>query len=149
MGSGGFERTMTDLSKRRRPAITTGHFPTLVGTPGRPRAAALLRRHALGATIWNYSAICTISPSRRNGSRPRPAAPLISTPPHQVGANLPGRFRHADIILRTRRVLDGGAHRPGGERREVRAEAGRLGQRRAAVGAIPQDQPAGARAGAT
>ena len=55
---------------------------------------------------------------------------------------------NADVVFLSRRVLDGGAHHPGGERRKIYAAAGRFHQGRAALGGLPQDQSAGPRAGA-
>ena len=56
--------------------------------------------------------------------------------------------RNADALLRARRVLDGRAHHPGGERREVSAAENGPRQGRAEDAGIPEDQSDGPRAGA-
>ena len=55
---------------------------------------------------------------------------------------------HADVVLRSRRVLDGFAYRAGGERREIRAQAHGPRQGRAAHRGVSEDEPAGPRAAA-
>src|SRR5215472_5245487 len=52
----------------------------------------------------------------------------------------------ADALLRPWRLLDGRTYRARGERREIRAAAGRPRGRRAAHGRVQEDPPAGPRA---
>src|SRR5262245_44479556 len=75
-------------------------------------------------------------------------------PVHKATAVMYGRglpweeLDHADPLLRSWRLLAGLAHRAGGERREVRGQARRPGQGRAAHGGLPQDPSPRPRTGA-
>src|SRR5262245_16406375 len=57
-------------------------------------------------------------------------------------------WTHVDIVLLAWRLLYGGAHRTGGERRKIRAAQSRSRRRRAAHRGLSQAQPTGAGAGA-